>query len=58
MENKLRICFTIATIFVIYYVNISSNIFISRRMDERELPSDSDESDEDYVPCGLYRSVV
>jgi hypothetical protein len=32
--------------------------FISRTMDERELPSDSDESDGDYVPSGMYKVIV
>jgi len=27
-------------------------------MDERELPSDSDESDEDYVPSGMCKSII
>jgi hypothetical protein len=26
-------------------------------MDERELPSDSDESDGDYVPSGMYKGI-
>jgi len=32
--------------------------FVSRTMGDRELPSDSDESDEDYVPSGMYNIDV
>jgi hypothetical protein len=37
--------------------NVSKN-FVSRTMGDRELPSDSDESDEDYVPSGMYNIGV
>jgi hypothetical protein len=38
-------------------MNNTNKNFVSRTMDERELPSDSDESDEDYVPSGMYKIV-
>lgn len=45
-------------LLVACHMSNTTKNFISRTMDERELPSDSDESDGDYVPSGKYKVIV